>query len=928
MKRLFILFVVIFSSCAMSANISYQIYSLTCEQLKNPIGIDTQVPCFSWKLQSTQRSTQQSAYQILVTDSKELLKQDKGNVWNSEKVHSDASVLIPFAGEKLASATTYYWKVRSWNEKNECSEWSEPATFITGLMQEEDWGKAKWIALQKDEKIVIPAIHAPLVQKELKDEKVGMYQLPQFRKAFSVSKKVKQALAYVTGLGHFDFFLNGKKVGNHFLDPGWTKYDKEALYVTFDITDDLKNGDNVLGMMLGNGFYNIPRERYYKLLGSFGAPKMKLKLCIRYADGSIEYVTSDESWHVAVSLITYSSIYGGEDYDATLEQKGWKDDPSFDDSHWQKAMEVEQNIKLRSQVGTHLVIRESIPVVTCYKNEKGNWIYDLGQNFSGIIRAKIKGNKGQAVIFRPAELQNADKTVNQQATGAPFYYKYVTNGTDEMESWQPQFSYYGFRYVQIEGAVPTGKENPDHLPEIVELEGLHTCNAASETGSFSCSKPMFNQIYNLIDWAIRSNMASVLTDCPHREKLGWLEQDHLMQYSMQYRYHLASLYTKIMDDMAASQLENGAIPTIAPEYVRFADGFEDTPEWGCSFIICPWYIYQWYGDKRLIVEHYPAMKKYLEYLGTRANNHIIAYGLGDWFDIGPQSPGYAQLTSNGVTATAIYYYNTMMLKEMAKLLGKEADEKSFESLAENIKKAYNTTFFHPEEGTYDRNSQTASAISLYMDLVTPENKTRVLDNLIKDIVGRGNALTAGDVGYRYVLRALENSGNSDLIFKMNSKYDVPGYGWQLAHGATALTESWQAYENVSNNHLMLGHLMEWLFGGLGGIRQDENSIAYKTVLIDPQIVGDVKEAKTSYESPYGRIDCEWKKSDRIYTLQVNIPVNSKAVIYLPAVDVNKIKEYGRPIIGQKDIKLIETTEGKTKWAIGSGTYLFEVSLAK
>lgn len=686
MKRLFILFFVIFSSCAMSANISYQVYSLTCEQLKNPIGIDTQTPCFSWKLQSTQRSTQQSAYQILVADSEELLKEDKGNVWNSGKVHTDASVLIPFAGKKLASATTYYWKVRSWNEKKECSGWSEPATFITGLMNEQDWGKAKWIALEKDGKLVIPAIHAPLVQNELKDEMVGRYRLPQFRKVFPVSKEIKQALAYVTGLGHFDFFLNGKKVGDHFLDPGWTKYDKEALYVTFDVTDELKNGDNVIGMMLGNGFYNIPRDRYYKLLGSFGAPKMRLKLCICYVDGSTEEITSDQSWHVAVSPITYSSIYGGEDYDATLEQNGWRDVSSFNDSHWQEAIEVEQDIKLKSQIGTHLTVRESVPVITCYKNDKGYWVYDLGQNFSGIIRVKVKGNKKQAVIFRPGELQNADKTVNQRATGAPFYFKYITKGEGEIENWQPQFSYYGFRYVQVEGAIPIGKENPDHLPEIVELEGLHTCNVALEIGSFSCSKPMFNQIYNLIDWAIRSNMASVLTDCPHREKLGWLEQDHLMQYSMQYRYNLVSLYAKIMDDMAASQLENGAIPTIAPEYVRFADGFEDTPEWGCSFIICPWYIYQWYGDKRLIIKHYPAMKRYLEYLGTRAHNHIIAYGLGDWFDIGPKSPGYAQLTSNGVTATAIYYYNTMMLKEMAKLLGKEDDEKSFATLAENIKK--------------------------------------------------------------------------------------------------------------------------------------------------------------------------------------------------------------------------------------------------
>lgn len=926
MKRLIFLSLITLWCISIAGNVSYGIYDLTCEQLENPIGIDTNAPCFSWKLQSTNRGTFQTAYQILVATSEELLDETQADIWNSKKIISDCSVLIPFEGPELASATTYYWKVRSWNEKGEASAWSEPAIFTTGILKEEDWGKAKWIALEKDMKLIVPAIHSPLVKQELKDEKTGMYQLPQFRKVFSVSKEIKQALVYVTGLGHFDFYLDGKKVGNHFLDPGWTKYDKEALYVSFDITDELKKGEHVLGVMLGNGFYNIPRERYYKLLGSFGAPKMKFRLFIRYTDGSVENIVSNKSWRATGSPITYSSIYGGEDYDATLEQQGWMDNAAFDDSHWRKAIEVKQDVTLKAQVGTQLVIRENIPVVSCYKNEKGYWVYDLGQNFSGIIRVKLQSGKGKTVIFRPAELQHADRTVNQNATGSPYYFKYTTKGGEE--SWQPQFSYYGFRYVQIEGAVPVGKDNPENLPEIMEFEGLHTCNAASEAGSFQCSKPMFNQIYNLIDWAIRSNMASVLTDCPHREKLGWQEQNHLMQYSMQYRYNMGPLYKKIMDDLAASQLDNGAIPTIAPEYVRFADGFEDTPEWGSAFIISPWYIYQWYGDKRLIIEHYPAMKKYLNYLTGRAHNHIVAYGLGDWFDIGPGRPGYAQLTSNGLTATAIYYYDTLILSKMAALLGEKEDEKYFSTLAGDIKKAYNETFFHVENATYDRNSQTASAISLFMELVDSDNKGKVLENLVKDIQSRNNALTAGDIGYRYVLRSLENGGKSELIFDMNSKYDVPGYGWQLAHGATALTESWQAYGSVSNNHLMLGHLMEWLFSGVGGIRQSEGSVAYHDILIDPQMVGDVKEARTSYDSAYGRINCEWERTDDSYILKVDIPVNCKAHICLPVTDAHKVTEYGVPVLQQKGISLVETTGHKTTWEVGSGSYLFKVDYHK
>ncbi|MDR2774114.1 MAG: family 78 glycoside hydrolase catalytic domain [Tannerella sp.] len=913
---------------SVSAAPAFSLYDLRCEQEDNPVGIDIQQPCFSWKTYSVERGFIQSAYQILVSDTPEATEQDKGNIWNSGKVNSAQSVLIPFAGKSLKSFAVYYWKVRTWDKKNRPSEWSTVQTFTMGLTNANDWGRAVWIAMEKDrkEEYTVPArLDFDNIRKTMGERSIGFYKLPQLRKTFTVPKPVKRAVACVAGLGHFDLFLNGEKVGDHFLDAGWTKYDNQAQYVAFDLTGRLQAGENVLGVMLGNGFYNIPFDRYLKLIISHGAPKMKLHLHIEYADGSTGEIVSDASWKATESPIIFSSIYGGEDYDARLYREGWTT-PGFNDTSWQQAITTGYTGTLSVQRATPLTVHSSIPAILVYKNAQGKWIYDLGQNFSGIIRIAVKSNESRTILFRPAELLNNNGTANQSASGGPFYFSYTAKGAGQIERWQPRFTYYGFRYVEVEGAVPAGKDNPEHLPEIESLTGLHTCNSADEAGSFVCSRPMFNQIHSLIDWAIRSNMASVLTDCPHREKLGWLEQAHLMQYSLQYRYNLARLYPKIMEDMRASQLPDGCVPTIAPEYVRFANGFEDTPEWGSSFIICPWYIYQWYGDRRLLDEYYPSMQRYLDYLGTRADNHIVAYGLGDWFDIGPNNPGYAQLTANGVTATAIYHYNTTIMQHIASILGKTDDAARYGELAGKIRKAFNEKFYDSATGKIERNSQTANAIALYAGLVPAERRTDILQNLIDDIRGRGNALTAGDVGYRYVLRALEDGGRSDVIFDMNSRYDVPGYGWQLAHGATALTESWQAYGFVSNNHFMLGHLMEWLYGGLGGIRQQENSIAFREIVIDPQIVGDVHSATTSYESPYGTIRCSWALTDKDYRIEVSIPANSTAEIRLPTTDVRQVTTYGLPLSTSKDVTVIGVDAGKLRIKIGSGDYQFKCSM--
>lgn len=484
----------------------FSVYEITCEQQIEPSGIESKSPRFSWKVACQQRGYRQSAYRILVADTEDALTADKGTVWDSGTFLSSNSVLVPFQGKELHSATRYYWKVKVWNEAGEESAWSRQGSFVTGMMKERDWGKAQWIALEKDDsaKNLYPGIHAPLVRKMIGDRKVGGYKLPMFRKELPINKEVKEAIVNISGLGHFDFYINGEKVGNHFLDPGWTNYAKTALYQTFDVTALLKKR-NVMGVMLGNGFYNVPRERYFKQLISFGAPKVKLALSLKYADGSSEVVVTDRSWKVCESPITYSSIYGGEDYDAGKYQVSWMS-PGFDDDLWKTPVIAKTGMELKSQVSAPLTVRDILPVVRKYKNSKGNWVFDFGQNFSGIIRLKVKGHSGHKITMKPGELLEKDSTVNQRASGGPYLWNYTLSGKGG-EEWQPQFTYYGFRYVEV--------SNIEKL-ELIELAGMHTTNSAPEAGAFSCSLPMFNKIYELIDWSIRSNLASILTDCPHQ----------------------------------------------------------------------------------------------------------------------------------------------------------------------------------------------------------------------------------------------------------------------------------------------------------------------------------------------------------------------------------------------------------------------------
>ncbi|WP_304062356.1 family 78 glycoside hydrolase catalytic domain [Pedobacter glucosidilyticus] len=917
-KLLSLIFV--FISLEIGAQPLLQIYGLKVNDAKQPEGINPKHLFFSWKLLAQQRNTIQTSYHIFVADDLKLLEANKANIWDSGEQLSSSSIQIKYLGKPLETVKSYYWKVQIKDNHGNIA-WSKASSFYTGLHQTQDWKGAKWIAYERLADSLIDVL--PLDNK--KDKHVGSNVLPLFRRDFKVKKPLASAKLYISGLGHFEARINGEKQGDHFLDAGWVKYQDEALYVAFDVSKALKNGKNTLGVMLGNGFYYVPpvRGRFRKLKTAFGFPKMMCRLVLKYQDGTEENIISDEKWQTSASPITFSSIYGGEDYDARLEQKGW-DSPQFKvNKSWKNALLVDGPKKVKPQLAEPLRVFENFDAKLLHQLNDKEWVYDLGQNASGIISIKVQGKRGDTIRIYPSELLK-DSKVNQKPTGSPFYFEYVLKG-DGVEEWQPRFTYYGFRYLQVKGAAP--QATTTSLPQIIALKGLHVRNSASQAGSFSSSNTLFNQTHTLIDWAIKSNMMSVFTDCPHREKLGWLEQSHLMISSVMYKYDVATLASKVVDDIISAQLPNGLIPEIAPEYVQFTwggDMFRDSPEWGSTGIILPWYLYKWYGDTQAMEKAYPTMQRYIHYLQSKADGHILKQGLGDWYDIGPNRPGLSQQTPKGVTGTAIYYYDLSILQQIAILLGKPDDAKYYQELAKEVKAAFNKTFFNKETKQYATGSQAANAMALYMNLVEEPDKAAVLQNLIQDIQNRNYALTAGDIGYRYVLRVLEEAGRSDVIFNMNSRSDVPGYGYQLAKGATALTESWQALPDVSNNHFMLGHLMEWFYSGLAGIQQSNSSVAFQQIKIHPVVVGNVTSAEASYESPYGRIKSSWKKNPQNFQLQVEIPVNTTALIYLPKGKNNKIDEGGKAISTLPEM-INQGVEGDhVVLKVGSGNYQFTI----
>jgi hypothetical protein len=872
---------------------------LRCDYAENPLGVDSAPPRLSWKLASGQRAQRQTAWQVLAAASLAALAGNQGDLWDSGRVRSDATLQIPYAGKALPSSRQVWWKVRVWDKSRNVSAWSQPACWTMGLLSDADW-QAKWIAAPTN------------------------YETLLLRRQFSVKAGLRRALICVCGLGQYELSLNGAKTGADLLSPGWSKYDKTCLYDTYDVTAQLRAGQNAAGLLLGNGMYNVHPGRYTKFTGSFGPLQAIAQLRLEYEDGSTDIIGTDEHWQAAPGPITFSSVYGGEDDDARLNQPGW-DKAGFDGASWSLAKVVPGpggKLAGLSRAAPPLRAFEILKPVQSRSIGSNTTVCDLGQNAPVMLRLHVKGPAGSSVRILPAELLRPDGSVDRGSTGnKPAWWQYTLAGDDE-ESWTSKFFYHGCRYLQVECRPAGGSAEP---PVVESIEGLVVHSSSPPAGQFACSNDLFNRIHTLIRWAQRANMVSVLTDCPHRERLGWLEQYHLNGPSLRYEFDLTRLFTKAMNDMADSQQPDGLVPDIAPEYTVFGGGFRDSPEWGSAFLLVPWQQYQFTGDPALLRQYYDGMKRYVAYLGGKARADIVSHGLGDWYDIGPRPPGQAQLTPKALTATAFYYYDTWILARTAAMLGKKEEARQFTARAGEIRAAFNREFFNAAQGGYATGSQCANAIPLVMGLVEPAQRPALLAALVADVARRGNAITAGDVGYRYLLRALAEGGRSDVIFKMNNQSDKPGYGYQLKMGATSLTEAWDANRASSQNHFMLGQIMEWFYADLAGIAPDPSAPGFKKIIIHPAIVGDLTWVKGQYDSVRGLITTEWRREGGRLTLAVTIPPNTTAEVFLPAASAGAVHEGSAAAAKAEGVRFVRMEKGSAVFEIASGKYEFAVS---
>ncbi len=861
--------------------------NLRCEYLKNPLGIDVRRPRFAWVLAHTQRAQKQADYQILIASSLELLNQDKADQWDSGKTASDDSTQVVYKGKALESNRSYYWKVRYWDLEGNASEYSHPASFDVGLLSAEDW-KGQWIG--------------------------GANQL---RTEIRLPEAVKRARAYISGLGYYELRINGRKVGNNVLDPGWTTFDKRALYVTYNVTSQLHAGANAMGVMLGEG--------WYKSRG------LLLQLNIELASGKQVSVTSGPAWKVQNGPITSDGVWDGEVYDARLETTGW-DMPGFDDSRWAAAQAVKApGGVLSAQMMPPIRVVDSIVPVAMTNPRPGTYIYDLGQNFSGWAELHVHGPRGTEVHLRFAELLYDDGTINRENLGlAKSRDIYILRGEGE-ETFHPRFTYHGFRYVEVTGFPGT--------PSLDSLRGRVVHTAVESTGSFMASKPILNQIHKIIRWSDLTNLHSVPTDCDQRdERQGWMGDAQTSAEGMTLNFDMAAFYTNFLRDIHDVQGADGTVTDTVP--FRYGQRPAD-PAWGTAYPVIAWTLYEKYGDRRILEENYDGLKKYVEFLRTRAPDNVLRYSYyGDWVAI-EKTPG--ELVSD-----FYYYYDTLLLSKMAGVLGNSADVDTYTQLATQIKDAFNHAFFDAKANNYANGTQTANALPLFLNMVPREQRGAVEGNLVNNIVyGHDTHLTTGFIGLRYVFPVLSGSGNpevenatgnSDLAYDLLTQTTYPSWGYMLAKGATTLWEIWQNKSGPamnSHNHHMMGSVDAWLYEGLGGINAEAENPGYRHFRIEPQVVRDLTSLSATVGTLRGDITSSWTHAPGAVTLDVDIPVNSAATVSIPrdvemtGVVVREgdqvVWEKGQFVAGRPGISSAKDQRGRVIFEVGSGHYAFRLT---
>lgn len=898
------------------------IYDLKVEYRKNPLGIDNLNPRISWKLIGNARGIKQSAYKIQVSSDEKF----SNIIWDTSFVKSEQSVHVKYDGPELKSKTRYYYRVKIKDQDGHESEWSNTAYWEMGLVNKNEW-EAEWIT------------------SDYKNQNEKTQPCPIFRKDFSVDENIKQARAYISSLGLYELSLNGKRVGDYYFTPGWTTYDQRLQYQTYDVTNLLKEGDNALGVILGDGWYkgdlmwNDKRSFY----GDQTAVIMQLHII--YQDGREELIKTDQNWKSTAGPIIMSDIYQGEIYDAREEIPGWNQ-PSFNAEDWSEVIILEQDKKiLLAQENEAVKKIEKVEPEKIFTTPAGETVIDMGQNMVGWVNFKVEGKAGDKVVLKHAEvLDQEGNFYTGNLRGAEQKVEYILKG-DGQESFEPHFTFQGFRYIKLEKYPGEAK--------LADFTGVVLHSDMERTGEFSCSNSMINKLFENIIWGQKGNFLDIPTDCPQRdERLGWTGDAQVFVQTASYNMNTALFFTKWLRDLKCEQIDNGSIPAVIPdpevnisadERIIPVEIEHTSAAWGDAAVIVPWTIYLIYRDKRILEEQYESMKAYIEYIRNQGENEYLwntGFHFGDWLALDSKENSYKGATSDDFVATAFYAYSTSLLLKTAEVLKNKEDINEYSDLLKNIKENFRKEFVTPN-GRLSEPTQTAHVLALYFDLIKEENRKRIIDTLAEYVDQRDGHLTTGFVGTPYLCHVLSNNGYPELAYKLLEREEYPSWLYPVTKGATTIWEHWDSIKEDGSfwpdamnsfNHYAYGAIGDWLYQVVGGINTVEDKPGFKKSIIAPKPGGSLKSAKASHKSMYGEIKSEWELTDNEMKIEIEIPPNTTAVVILPDALIDTVQENG-VLLKDKDnaykiegIYNCEDIDEGVELEVGSGEYFFEFKL--
>ena len=925
-KRPWVVLLLIVATSATLACGGIRMDRLYCEYRVDPLGVSSPAPRLRWLVKSTERAQRQTAYRVLAASSMENLAKDRGDLWDSGKLAGADTLNVAYAGRPLVSGQRCYWKVQVWDKNDKASGWSRPSLWEMGLLSETDW-TGQWLNDGRAN---------PKADKDFYREDPA----PLFRKEFVLAKPVRRARLYLTGLGYYEASVNGQRVGDHALDPGWTKYDRRVFYGTYDVTAQLHAGANCLGVMLGNGWYNPLPLRMWGHLNlrehlPIGRPRFIAQLNLEFADGSAQSVVSDPNWKVGEGPIRFNSIYLGEIYDARKEQPGW-DQAGFDDTAWRRpAIAAEAVGALQAQPQPPIRVTERFKAVRVAEPRPGVFIYDLGRNFSGWASFRFKAPAGTKIVMRYGELLHRDGALNpmtsvcgqikgrqknkqgvEESVGGPGAPPiawqsdtYIAKGGGE-ETYTPRFTFHGFRYVEITGL-------PGALP-LEAVTGLRLNADVAHVGSFVCSNERFNRIQRMCRRTFLANLFSVQSDCPHRERMGYGGDIVAASEALMLNFDMSTFYAKTVQDFADSARPDGMFTDTAPfvgiEYCGVG--------WAMAHPFLMSQLHRYYGNERLMAEQYEAAKRWLLLVAGQNKDGVIKDGLSDHEGLAP-APAPPLVTP-------LYFQSARMLAEMARLLGHKDDAARFESLADKSRQAYRKQFFDTATGKAGPGTQASQSFALYSGLVPETDRPKALDFLLENIRGENKGhLSTGIMGTKFMLDALSREGRAEVAYGIVNQADFPGWGWMLENGATTLWEHWALSEDTfSHSHPMFGSVSQWFMNWLGGIQPAPEAVGFDRIIIRPQVIQELSWVRCSYDSVRGKIVSNWRREGGRINLQVEIPFNTTALIFVPAHTVGQVTENGSPISRAPGVELVRTDRDAVVCRVGSGRYSFSVGHAQ